>query len=159
MKRQSTTEFPRSLDSSVLAQDSIEELKDRTVIGPSMSIQGEVSGKGAITVHGQVKGRIDLRNHTVTVGKNGRVKANIVGKMISIEGQVRGNLYGADKIIIRETGNVRGDIVAPRVNLEDGSKFKGRMEVDSTASAEPSWMRDASPQPLSQLRAKEPGDR
>ena len=148
MRNVGTTEFPHSLDSSVPAQDPIEELKDRTVIGPSMSIQGEVSGQGAITVHGQVKGRIDLRNHTVMVGKNGRVKANIVGKMISIEGQVRGNLYG-DKIIIRETGNVRGDIIAPRVNLEDGSKFKGRMEMDSTASTEPSWMRDASPQPLS----------
>ncbi len=137
MKQQSTIEFPHSSDSSTPSQDPIEELKDRTVIGPSISIQGEISGQGTITVHGQVEGRIDVKDHTVTVGKKGRVKANIVGKMISIEGQVRGNLYGADKIIIRETGNVRGDIVAPRVNLENGSKFKGKIEMDSTASTEP----------------------
>ena len=155
MNQKSTIEFPHPSQSSTKAQDPVDELKGRTVVGPSTSIRGEISGQGAVTVHGQVEGRIELMNHNVTVGKKGRVKADILAKIISIEGHVRGNLYGEDKIIIRETGNVRGDIMAPRVNLEDGSKFKGKIEMDSSTPRRPPWLRQTARRAASPVRVKE----
>ncbi len=95
-------------------------------------------------IHGRVEGKINFKQHNVTVGKNGRVKADIVGKIISIEGEVEGNVYGEDKIIIRRSGTIRGNITAPRVNLEDGSKFKGSIDMDDP-SEKPSKIGDARP--------------
>ena len=105
--------------------------KEPAIIGSSIFIRGDVTGSEDLMIHGRVEGKIDLKQHNVTVGKNGRVKADIVGKIISIEGEVEGNVYGEDKIIIRRSGTIRGNITAPRVNLEDGSKFKGSIDMDS----------------------------
>ena len=109
----------------------MEQMKDRAVIGPSISIKGELAGEEDLLIQGRVEGKIDLKKHNVTVGKNGRVKADIIGKVISIEGEVQGNLFGEEKIVLRQSGVVRGNITAPRVNLEDGAKFKGSIDMDS----------------------------
>ena len=81
-------------------------------------------------IQGQVEGRIDLKQNNVTVGKSGRIKADIHGRMITIEGEVEGNLFGEEQILLRQSGTVRGNIVAPRVSLEDGSKFKGSIDME-----------------------------
>ncbi len=109
----------------------VEQLRERAIIGSSISIKGEISGEEDLVVQGQVEGRIELRQHNVTVGKNGRVKADIWGKIISVEGEVFGNIFGEEKIVIRSSGALHGNITAPRVTLEDGSKFKGSIDMDS----------------------------
>ncbi|RPJ59011.1 MAG: polymer-forming cytoskeletal protein [Acidobacteria bacterium] len=109
----------------------VEQLRERAIIGSSILIKGDVSGEEDLVVQGQVEGRIELRQHNVTVGKNGRVKADIWGKIISVEGEVIGNIYGEEKIVIRSSGVLHGNITAPRVTLEDGSKFKGSIDMDS----------------------------
>lgn len=116
---------------SLPARNPVEQLKERAVIGASIFIRGDISGDEDLLIQGRVEGKIDLKQHNVTVGKNGRVKADIFGTIISVEGEVQGNLYGEDKIVLRQTGSVRGNIVAPRVNLEDGSKFKGSIDMDA----------------------------
>ncbi len=82
-------------------------------------------------MHGQVEGTIDLKKNHVTVGKNGRIKADVYGRSITIAGEVQGNLFGEDRIVLRQSGRVRGDMRAPRINLEDGARFKGNIDMDS----------------------------
>ncbi|MBI4444536.1 MAG: polymer-forming cytoskeletal protein [Acidobacteria bacterium] len=112
----------------------VEQMKGGAVIGPSILVKGDVSGDEDLLIEGRLEGRVELKQHNVRVGKNGKVKADIVGKVISVEGEVQGNLYAEDKIIIRQSGSVRGNITAPRVTLEDGSKFKGSIDMDSKGS-------------------------
>lgn len=104
-------------------------------IGSSIVIKGEIQGDEDLTVHGQVDGKIDLRKHSVTVGREGRVKADIYGRSIRIEGQVHGNLFGESEVVIHKTGQVRGNITAPSVSLENGSKFKGSIDMEPGSEA------------------------
>lgn len=118
-------------------------MKQETVsIGKSIVIKGEVSGSEDLTIEGQVEGKIELRDHVLSVGESGRVQAHIVAKAIVVHGQVIGNLTAAEKIEIRENGAVEGDIVAPRVAIADGAKFRGsidmRRDEPSTATDRPS---------------------
>lgn len=131
MWKKTETENSPKTEFSMSTEDPVGQLKDRAMIGPSIFVRGNISGEEDLLIHGRVEGKIELKQHNVTVGKNGRVKADIVGKIISIEGEVQGNIYGEDKIIIRRSGSIRGNITAPRVNLEDGSKFKGSIDMDS----------------------------
>jgi len=109
----------------------MEQLKEQAIIGPSIRIKGTLSGKEDLLIQGRVEGRIDLKKNNITVGKRGRIKGNICGKVISIEGEVRGNLVGEKRIVLRQSGRVRGDMRAPRINLEEGAKFKGDIDTDS----------------------------
>jgi len=127
----------------------VEQLRERAIIGSSIFIKGEISGEEDLVVQGQVEGRIELRQHNVTVGKNGRVKADIWGKIISVEGEVHGNIFGEEKIVIRSSGVLHGNITAPRVTLEDGSKFKGSIDMDSrqaAAAEKPAPAREVKPE-------------
>ena len=103
--------------------------KERAVIGPTISIKGDLTGEDDLLIEGRVDGKIELRHHSVTVGKNGHIKADIYGKTITVEGTVEGNLYGEEQLIVRQSGTVRGNIVSPRVALEDGSNFKGSIDM------------------------------
>lgn len=105
------------------------------VIGSSISIQGDLSGEEDLTIHGRVDGKIDVKGNSVTIGESGRVKADVYGKTIIVEGQVDGNLYGGDQIILRSSGHVRGNLTAPRVALEDGAQFKGAIDMEPKRQA------------------------
>jgi len=102
-----------------------------TIIGSSFSFKGEITGEEDLTVQGQVEGTIDLKKNHVTIGRTGRIKADVYGRSITIEGEVQGNLFGDERIVLRQSGVVRGDISAPAINLEDGAKFKGNIDMDS----------------------------
>jgi cytoskeletal protein CcmA (bactofilin family) len=110
-------------------------------IGKSIVIKGEVSGSEDLTIEGHVEGKIELRDHILSVGSSGRVQAHITAKAIVVHGEVTGNLTAADKVEIRENGSVEGDIVAPRVAIADGAKFRGsidmRRDEPSTATDRP----------------------
>jgi cytoskeletal protein CcmA (bactofilin family) len=100
------------------------------MIGPSIEIKGTVTGDEDLVVQGRVEGTIDLGDHQVTVGQSGKVTADIRARVISIDGEVSGDLTGAEKVIISKSGKVRGNIVAPRMTLEDGALFKGSIDMD-----------------------------
>jgi len=99
-------------------------------IGASIRIKGDVSGDENLIIQGHVEGTIKLQGHNVTISNTGKVNANIVANQIIVEGEVQGDMIGEEKVIIRETGNVYGNIVAPRVTLEDGAMFKGSIEME-----------------------------
>ncbi len=108
-----------------------------TIIGPSISIKGEITGEGDLTVQGQVEGTIDFKNGNVSIGRTGCIKADIKGKSITIEGEVEGNLLGEKKIVLRPSGRVRGDMRAPAINLEEGAKFKGNIAMEAWDEKQP----------------------
>jgi len=98
-------------------------------IGKSIVINGELSGSEDLTIEGRVDGRIELRDHVLTIGANGRITAQVAAKSIIVLGHVTGNLAASEKVDIRESGSVEGDIVAPRVAIADGSHFRGSIDM------------------------------
>jgi len=105
------------------------------VIGPGIHINGDISGDENLLVEGHVEGKIQLKSHQVEIGQNGKVKADVSAKVIRISGEVRGDLNGGEKVIISKTGNVQGNIKAPRMTLEDGAIFKGSIDMDPSEPA------------------------
>jgi len=98
-------------------------------IGKSIVISGELSGSQDLTIEGQVDGKIVLQDYVLTVGSNGRIKAQVSAKSIIVFGRVTGNLTATEKVDIQEKGSVEGDIVAPRVAIADGSHFRGTIDM------------------------------
>ncbi|MEW6353330.1 MAG: polymer-forming cytoskeletal protein [Pseudomonadota bacterium] len=107
-----------------------EPRNERATIGPSISIKGDLSGDEDLTIEGRVEGKVDLKQHKITVGRKGVVRADMHAKVISIEGEVQGTLTAEEQIVLCKSSNVRGDIIAPRVTLEDGAKFKGSIDME-----------------------------
>jgi cytoskeletal protein CcmA (bactofilin family) len=105
------------------------------MIGPSITIKGEVTGEEDLLIQGKVEGTINLNGNQVSVGESGQVCANIQAKVIKVDGKVTGDITGIEKVLISKTGNVRGNIVAPRVTLEDGAIFKGSIDMDPASAA------------------------
>jgi cytoskeletal protein CcmA (bactofilin family) len=102
----------------------------RAMIGPTVVIEGKVVSGEDMLIEGNVSGSISAKGHEITVGAAGKLKADISAKVVRIEGSVQGDISGVEKVIISKTGNVLGNIDAPRVTLEDGAKFKGSIEMD-----------------------------
>ena len=98
-------------------------------IGKSIIINGELSGSEDLTIEGRVDGKIELRDHVLTVGPNGRIKAQVSAKAVVVLGHVTGNLTATEKVDIKENGSVEGDIIAPRVAIADGSHFRGSIDM------------------------------
>ena len=119
------------------------ESTSRAVIGASLDLQGELSGNEDLLIEGRVQGRIQLPQNAVTIGAKGRVSAQVLARLISIEGEVDGNLVAEELIMLKKSARVRGDLVAPRVVIEDGARFKGTIDMDP---AKPSQA--AGPRPL-----------
>ena len=99
-------------------------------IGSSIYFKGELSGEEDFIIQGKVDGEIKLHKNNLTIGIDGVINANITANIIIVEGQLNGDLFGSENVIIRKTGNVLGNIISPRVTLEDGAKFKGSIEMD-----------------------------
>lgn len=110
------------------------------MIGPKIKIKGTITGEEDLLIQGKVEGTIDLGQHELSVGQTAVVQANIHAKAIRIDGEVAGDINGSEKVVISKSGNVRGNIIAPRVTLEDGAIFKGSIDMDpgeTSASAVP----------------------
>jgi cytoskeletal protein CcmA (bactofilin family) len=118
---------------------------ERATIGPSIFIKGDLSGEEDLVIEGQVEGKVDLKQNNVTIGKNGRVKADLFGRVVTIEGEVDGNVFAREQAILRQSGAIRGNITAPRVVLEDGSRFKGSIDMEPPREAAMSSPRPAEP--------------
>jgi cytoskeletal protein CcmA (bactofilin family) len=108
--------------------------KTVAVIGPTIKIKGDVTGDESLIIEGKVEGTVDLHNSDLTVGRSGEVHANVTANCVRIDGEVKGDVSGIEKVIISKTGRVQGNIVGPRVTLEDGAKFKGSIDMDPTTA-------------------------
>ena len=102
--------------------------RQTATIGPAVTIKGEIHSREDIVVDGEMDGAI-VSDCRVTVGPNGKVKANIQAREAVIVGSVRGNVHATDKITIRKTANLVGDIATAAVVIEDGAYFKGSIDI------------------------------
>ena len=107
-------------------------------IGKSIVIKGELSGNEDLTIEGRVEGKIDLNQNLLTVGENGKVKAQVFAKTVVIIGEVLGNVTAVEKVSIQEKGAVDGDISAPRVAIAEGAHFRGSIDMRRAQTAKPS---------------------
>ena len=105
------------------------------MIGPSITIHGDVTGEEDLVVDGVIEGTVNLKENNLVVSENGKVTANVNARIIRVDGEVKGELRGLEQVSISPTGKVNGDIRAPRVVLEDGCQFKGSVDMDSDKAA------------------------
>ncbi|HEX7035110.1 MAG TPA: polymer-forming cytoskeletal protein [Pseudomonadales bacterium] len=116
------------------------------MIGKTITIKGDITGEENLVIEGTVDGTVQLKSNDLTIGQSGRVNANLSANVVRIDGEVKGDIVGREKVVITKTGRVQGNIVGPRVTLEDGAKFKGSIDMDP-ASAE-----RTQPKPVPQSR-------
>ena len=98
-------------------------------IGKSVVIKGELSGSEDLYLDGQVEGSILLKGNNLTVGPNGQVKANVDAKGIIIQGKLEGNLHVSDRVELRKSAIVMGDIATQKIAIEEGAYLKGKVDV------------------------------
>jgi cytoskeletal protein CcmA (bactofilin family) len=115
-------------------QNSLSKSSGRTptTIGPTIKIVGDVlvTGNQGVHIEGQVEGTISLSDNILSVGTEGKIDATINARAIFVAGKVEGDLKGDEQVVVQSSGKVRGNIVAPRVTLEDGCTFKGFIDTD-----------------------------
>ena len=102
--------------------------RQTAAIGTSMSIKGEIRTQEELFVDGEVEGLLESKS-LLTVGPNGKVKANIKAKEVIIFGSVRGNVEVSEKVAIRDNGSLIGDIKTAGISIDDGSYFKGSIDI------------------------------
>ena len=105
-------------------------------IGKSVVIKGELNGSEDLTIEGQVEGKIELRQNVLTIGPNGKIKAQVFAKAVIILGEVTGNVTASEKVDIRDNGSVDGDIASPRVAIAEGAHFRGSIDMQKGAGAQ-----------------------
>jgi cytoskeletal protein CcmA (bactofilin family) len=100
-----------------------------SILPPSMRFKGELSADEDLLIQGTVEGII---HHTqrVTIGKEGKIKANITANIIKVEGAIEGDLRATKAVYLDQSGNLRGNIHAPSVSLVEGSHFNGAINMD-----------------------------
>lgn len=99
-------------------------------IGQTIFIKGELTGTEDLTIEGRVEGKIELKDHNLTIGPNGKIKADVYAKSIIITGEVLGNAYASEKVEITNSGVLQGDITSPRIVIADGAQFKGSVDMN-----------------------------
>jgi cytoskeletal protein CcmA (bactofilin family) len=131
--------------------------KDIVNIGKSVVIKGELNGSEDLTIEGHVEGTIQLRDHVLTIGPNGKIKAQVFAKSVIVLGEVTGNVTASEKVDIRDNGSVDGDIIAPRVAIAEGAHFRGSVDMQRKGApgqpaqaAKPANQTAAAPPPAAQ---------
>jgi cytoskeletal protein CcmA (bactofilin family) len=98
-------------------------------IGRSVRIEGKVVSEEDLTIEGHVEGAIELGNHSLSIGPAAAIKADLFAKNITISGEVKGNVKALERLELRATGSVEGDVTAPRFKMADGAVVAGKVDV------------------------------
>jgi cytoskeletal protein CcmA (bactofilin family) len=125
---------PARTESSPPRSSSTAVSRDAAVIGPSIHIDGDVRGEEDLLIEGEVSGTVQLKNNSLTIGPQGKVTADVYAHSIYVDGYLEGDLFGSERVHIRKSATVKGNVTSPRVSVEDGAKFKGAIEMDPQAA-------------------------
>jgi cytoskeletal protein CcmA (bactofilin family) len=131
------------MDTTPKVPSTMSTNQNPTLLGRSVVMHGELSASEDLLIEGQFEGTIKLQDHCLTIGTKGQVKAEVHARQVVVHGSVNGNVTAREKIEIRKTGQVLGDLVATGVAIEDGAYFKGSIEI----------LRDGEPSPARTLSA------
>ena len=127
---------PAPAPEPVRSSDSLRGMEKGPVnIGKSVVIKGELTGSEDLTIEGHVEGKIELRQNVLTIGPNGKIKAQVFAKSVVILGEVTGNVTASEKVDLRDNGSVDGDIAAPRVAIAEGAHFRGSIDMQRAGGA------------------------
>jgi cytoskeletal protein CcmA (bactofilin family) len=153
-----------SQPASAASQPDVRRIeRDMVNIGKSVVIKGELNGSEDLTIEGHVEGKIELKDHVLTIGPNGKIRAQVFAKAVIVLGEVNGNVTATEKVDIRDGGSVDGDIVSPRVAIAEGAHFRGAVDMQRKG-AQPSAATAASapkpapapPQPVEKTQQAQP---
>ena len=122
------------------------------VIGKSVIVKGQIFSREDLTIDGEVEGTIELQEHRLTIGPNGKVRAGVKARELVVLGTIHGDVEITDKIDIRKEAKLVGDIKTARIVIEDGAYFKGNIDIVRAEAARPA----AAPQPKPQAVASTP---
>ena len=106
---------------------------ETAVIGRSIRINGDLRGEEDLRIEGDVTGTVELRNNALTIGKEGKIKADVYAKSIAVDGETKGDLYATERVSVHVNARVQGNIISPKVSIEEGAHFKGSIEMDPAA--------------------------
>jgi cytoskeletal protein CcmA (bactofilin family) len=129
--------------------------RDMVNIGKSVVIKGELNGSEDLTIEGQVEGKIELKDHVLTIGPNGKIKAQVFAKAVIVLGEVNGNVTASEKVDIRDGGSVDGDIIAPRVAIAEGAHFRGSVDMQRKGQPAAKESAKSAPQPAPQAQPQQ----
>ena len=101
-------------------------------VGSTIFFNGELKGNEDLFIDGQVNGSISINNHTLTIGQNAKIEADIRAKNVNVKGQVQGNIKADEKVHIHETASVFGDITAANITVMDGAQFEGNARIQKS---------------------------
>jgi cytoskeletal protein CcmA (bactofilin family) len=135
--------------------DEARRANPNAIIGKSIVVKGELRGSEDLTIEGQVEGKIALKQHVLTIGTHGRIRAQVLAKSVVVLGEVIGNIEAAEKVAIRDEGSVEGDIKAPRVAIAEGAKFRGGIDMQQ-GQGQPGNRSRNEPKPGSEPRRPAP---
>lgn len=114
-----------------------EASRGSAVLGKSVMLKGQIFSREDLTVDGEVEGTVEMQEHRLTVGPNGKVMASIKAREIVVFGTIHGNVDVADRIDIRKDAKLVGDIKTARIVIEDGAYFKGSIDIVKPEAARP----------------------
>lgn len=124
------------------------EARGSAVIGKSVMIKGQIFSREDLTIDGEVEGSVELQEHRLTVGPNGKVNAGVKAREIIVLGTIQGNVDASDKIDIRKDAKLVGDIKTARIVIEDGAYFKGSIDIQRPeVGRQPQAPKAVAPQP------------
>jgi cytoskeletal protein CcmA (bactofilin family) len=109
---------------------------EMTLIGKSVVIKGELSCSEDLYIDGQVEGTIDPKGKRLTIGPNGRVKANVNACAVIVQGKLEGNIQASDRVDLKQSAVVMGDIATQRISIDEGAYFKGSVNIQKEAPKE-----------------------
>ena len=98
-------------------------------IGKAVRVEGKVISEEDLTIDGDVEGSIELGGHSLTIGQDAKIKADLLAKTVTISGKVTGNVRGVEKVELRASGAVEGDITAPRFAMAEGAMVTGKVQA------------------------------
>lgn len=104
--------------------------RNLAILGPGLTVKGQISGEEDLQVDGKVEGSISLKGQRLTVGQNGEIVSDVHAREVIVYGKVRGNLFAEDRIEVKKDGSVIGNITGGRVLIEDGAYLKGQVEIE-----------------------------
>jgi cytoskeletal protein CcmA (bactofilin family) len=107
------------------------------VLGKSVIVKGQIYSREDLTIDGEVEGTVELQEHRLTIGPNGKVRASVKARELVVLGTIHGDVETTDKIDIRKEAKLVGDIKTARIVIEDGAYFKGNIDIVRAEAARP----------------------
>jgi cytoskeletal protein CcmA (bactofilin family) len=127
--------FSSSPSTAAPVRSSAPSAKNAAVLGPGLTVKGQISGDEDLQIEGKVEGPITLKGQRLTVGTSGEIVSDVHAREVIVYGKVSGNLFAEDRVEVKKDGSVVGNITGGRVLIEDGAYLKGQIEIQRNNSS------------------------